>query len=170
MKICILRIGHRFARDKRISTHIALVARSFGADELVIDARDSGIVESVSGVCDEWGGDLDINFTGDWKKFIGEFKGDRIHLTMYGININDCMAEIKSSERDKLIIIGGKKVPSGIYSLVDYNVAVGNQPHSEVAALAVFLDRFFEGKELKREFGGKRRIIPTEHGKRVVEK
>jgi tRNA (cytidine56-2'-O)-methyltransferase len=169
MKIRILRLGHRFARDKRTSTHIALVARSFGADELVIDAIDNGIVESISKLCDEWGGNLEINFTGDWKKFVREFKGDRVHLTMYGININDCMDKIKSSGRDKLIIIGGAKVPSDLYSLVDYNVAVGNQPHSEVAALAVFLDRMFDGRELEREFNGKKRIIPREHGKRVVE-
>ncbi len=169
MKIIILRLGHRFIRDKRISTHIALVARAFGADELVIDVLDKNIVKSISRVCDEWGGDLEINFVRDWKRFVEEFHGDRIHLTMYGVNINDCMDKIKSSDRDKLVIIGGKKVPSEIYSLVDYNVAVGNQPHSEVAALAVFLDRLFEGKELKREFDGKKRIIPQERGKKVVE-
>ena len=169
MKIIILRLGHRFIRDKRVSTHIALVARAFGADELVIDVLDKNIVKSISMVCDEWGGDLEINFVKDWKRFVEGFHGDRIHLTMYGVNINDCMDKIKSSDRDKLVIIGGKKVPSEIYSLVDYNVAVGNQPHSEVAALAVFLDRLFEGKELKREFDGKKRIIPQERGKKVVE-
>ncbi|MEA3255091.1 MAG: tRNA (cytidine(56)-2'-O)-methyltransferase, partial [Candidatus Altiarchaeota archaeon] len=87
----------------------------------------------------------------------------------YVIKINDCISEIKSSRRDKLVIIGGKKVPSEIYALSNYNLAVGNQPHSEVAALAVFLDRLFEGKELKKEFRGKKKIIPQKHGKKVIE-
>ena len=169
MKIVVLRLGHRFTRDKRISTHIALVARSFGADELVMDALDKDVAESISQVCGEWGGSLVIDYIKDWRKFIEEFKGDKIHLTMYGVNINDCMGEIKSSGRDKLVIIGGKKVPSEIYALSNYNVAVGNQPHSEVAALAVFLDRLFEGKELKKEFRGKKKIIPQKHGKKVIE-
>ncbi|MEA3254290.1 MAG: tRNA (cytidine(56)-2'-O)-methyltransferase, partial [Candidatus Altiarchaeota archaeon] len=62
MKIVVLRIGHRFARDKRISTHIALVARSFGADELVMDALDKDVAESISQVCGEWGGSLVIDY------------------------------------------------------------------------------------------------------------
>jgi tRNA (cytidine56-2'-O)-methyltransferase len=88
---------------------------------------------------------------------------------MYGINVNGCIDGIKESKADKLIIIGGKKVPSEVYSIVDYNVAIGNQPHSEVAALAVFLDRLLGGEELDRGFKGKKRIIPQEHGKKVVE-
>ncbi len=87
---------------------------------------------------------------------------------MYGININDTIEKIKSSGKDKLIIIGGKKVPSGMYHLADYNMAIGNQPHSEVSALAVFLDRLFGGNELEKKFHGRSTIIPQEHGKRVL--
>jgi tRNA (cytidine56-2'-O)-methyltransferase len=53
--------------------------------------------------------------------------------------------------------------------MVDYNVAVGGQPHSEVAALAVFLDRLSGGEALKRDFGGRLRVVPCERGKNVVE-
>jgi tRNA (cytidine56-2'-O)-methyltransferase len=49
-------------------------------------------------------------------------------------------------------------------------VAVGSQPHSEVAALAVFLDRLFEGRELSREFEGGLKIIPSPRGKHIVGK
>ena len=168
MLVTVLRLGHRFSRDKRISTHIALVARAFGADELIFDAVDPDIAESLSKVCEQWGGSLDIKHVKDWKKYVQGFKGDRIHLTMYGINVNDCIGEIKKSKKDKLIIVGGKKVPSEMYGLADYNVAIGNQPHSEVAALAVFLDRLSEGKNLEKEFSGKKKIIPQEHGKKVI--
>jgi tRNA (cytidine56-2'-O)-methyltransferase len=50
-------------------------------------------------------------------------------------------------------------------------VAVGNQPHSEVAALAILLDRLGHGKALDQlEFpGGKIKVIPCARGKNVVE-
>jgi len=35
--ITVLRIGHRISRDKRITTHVALVARAFGADKILIE-------------------------------------------------------------------------------------------------------------------------------------
>ena len=37
--IIVLRIGHRIGRDKRITTHVALVARAFGANEIIIDKK-----------------------------------------------------------------------------------------------------------------------------------
>ena len=55
-----------------------------------------------------------------------------------------------------------------MYDLADWNVAVGNQPHSEVAALAVFLDRLFMGRELHEAFEGGLKIVPSPHGKQVL--
>jgi len=50
----------------------------------------------------------------------------------------------------------------------DFNVAVGNQPHSECSALAIFLDRYFEGEELAQSFPkAKISIMPKERGKEV---
>jgi len=40
-------------------------------------------------------------------------------------------------------------------------------PHSEIAALAVFMDRYGEGKELERKWGGKIEITPSKVGKSV---
>lgn len=169
MRTTVLRLGHRFSRDKRISTHIALVSRAFGADEVVFDAYDPDIEKSLSRVCKEWGGDTRIRTTDGWKKYVEGFCGDRIHLTMYGVNVNDCIGDIRSSRKDKLIIVGGQKVPSEIYKLADYNVAIGSQPHSEVAALAVFMDRLYNGKELERQFHGKKTIVPQQSGKKVLD-
>jgi len=70
-----------------------------------------------------------------------------------------------------LIIVGSQKVPKGFFStdVSDFNVAVGNQPHSEVSSLAVFLDRFFGGKELAVEFKRARlRVVPQKQGKKVA--
>jgi tRNA (cytidine56-2'-O)-methyltransferase len=72
------------------------------------------------------------------------------------------------TKRKLLIIVGASKVPKEIYCISDYNIALGNQPHSEVSALAVFLDRLFGGKELTRTFkSAKIRIIPSQSGKMV---
>jgi tRNA (cytidine56-2'-O)-methyltransferase len=70
-----------------------------------------------------------------------------------------------------LVIVGSQKVPAAFFSkaVSDFNVAIGNQPHSECSSLAVFLDRFFGGNTLTMEFDGtKMRIVPMQHGKKVV--
>jgi tRNA (cytidine56-2'-O)-methyltransferase len=64
--------------------------------------------------------------------------------------------------------VGAEKVDFEVYERADWNVGVTNQPHSEVASLAVFLDRLFEGRELDREWeGATRRVVPRAVGKRV---
>ena len=57
-----------------------------------------------------------------------------------------------------------------LYERADFNVGVTNQPHSEVAGLAVFLDRLFDGAELDREWAdADRRVVPEATGKTVVD-
>jgi tRNA (cytidine56-2'-O)-methyltransferase len=71
-----------------------------------------------------------------------------------------------------MLIVGSKKVPSEFYSerISDYNLAIGNQPHSEIAALAVFLDRIYEGKELSKTFqNSKFKILPSKRRKTIIE-
>ncbi len=171
--IYVLRLGHRPTRDKRVSTHVAFVARTFGASGLYYTGmKDNGLEKSVRDVVANWGGDFFIRHIDSWKQFIHDFDGVRVHLTMYGQNINDVIDDIKKQvpkvSTDMLVIVGGEKVPSDVYYLSDYNVAVGNQPHSEIAALAVFLDRWFSGAELDVAFNGKIKIIPQTRGKKIV--
>ena len=113
----------------------------------------------------------------NWKKEVEDFKaknGIVIHLTMYGLPLSETIPELKKIiGRDLLIFIGSEKVPAEIYELADFNIAVGNQPHSEVAALAVFLDRLFDGKKIEDtsiNSGAEIVIVPTEHGKETIEK
>jgi tRNA (cytidine56-2'-O)-methyltransferase len=110
-----------------------------------------------------------------WKKAVREWKnkgGIVVHLTAYGENIqkSDAMNRIKSSNKNVMLLVGSQKVPGEFYSeeISDFNVAVGNQPHSECAALAIFLDRFFEGKELGRQFDNAQiEIVPKNRGKEI---
>jgi tRNA (cytidine56-2'-O)-methyltransferase len=168
MRVDVLRLGHRYSRDRRLTTHVGLTARAFGASSLIVDSKDSHLVDSINAVSDNWGGVFKVEYTDSWRKTIGEYDGDRIHLTMYGINVDDAVDRLRVEE-NKLIIIGGQKVPAEVYDMVDYNIAVGNQPHSEVAALAILLDRIFEGKQFSRDFRGRKKIVPQERGKKVIE-
>jgi len=174
MKVYILRLGHRPGRDKRITTHVALTARAFGASGFILaNVRDEGVVRSVQKVCDTWGrGDFDVVVGVDSINYIKEWRrggGLVIHLTMYGIHIDDVIDDLRRSGSDLLVIVGAEKVPRVIYELADYNIAVGHQPHSEVAALAVFLDRLFGGRELHLIYSdAKLCIVPSERGKRVI--
>ena len=88
---------------------------------------------------------------------------------MYGLPIQDKIDNIRKCKENLLIVIGSEKVPGEIYNLSDWNVAIMNQPHSEVAALALFLDRFFKGQELKKQFKNtKINVIPQERGKKTI--
>jgi tRNA (cytidine56-2'-O)-methyltransferase len=169
--IGVLRLGHRVARDARITTHVFLVARAFGADWGILSGeRDDSILRVISRVVKRWGGDFKIEYQRNWRKFLRGRKEEGweiIHLTMYGLPIQEKIEEIRRSRKNKLIVVGGRKVPPEIYQIANYNLSITSQPHSEVAALAIFLHELFRGRELKKKFKGKIRIIPMESGKKV---
>ncbi|WP_456329392.1 tRNA (cytidine(56)-2'-O)-methyltransferase [Archaeoglobus sp.] len=166
MEVYVLRLGHRPERDKRISTHVALTARAFGAKGIYFDVEDRSVFESIKDVVDRWGGDFFIKAV-NWKKLLRTFEGLKVHLTMYGIPLPQKVEEIKKAER-VLVVVGAEKVPPEVYEMCDLNISIGTQPHSEVAALAVFLDRVL-GKVFDVSFeDAKIRVIPSERGKKVV--
>jgi len=167
--INILRIGHRISRDKRITTHVALVARAFGADKIFIDTLDKKIEETIRSTCHRFGGNFEIETGIDKKKIIKNWNGVIVHLTMYGEELTKSINKINKN-KDLLVIVGAEKVPPQIYEMADFNVSIGNQPHSEVAALAIFLDRYTNGIWQKKRFNGKIEILPSNKGKKVISK
>ena len=176
MAVEVLRLGHRGERDKRVSTHVALTARALGADKIIFTCEDEHVRESIEKVVENWGGNFKFEVVESWKEYIRDFKkrGVVVHLTMYGESINeriDTIREFLREGKDILVVIGGEKVPKEVYHLADYNISIGNQPHSEVAALAIFLDRLFEGKTLYRDYpDAKIKVIPSERKKVVIRK
>ncbi len=129
------------------------------------------IKDTLDKINETWGGNFEIEFITNWKKIIKEKKvGSRkiVHLTMYGENINK-IVPILQKEDNVLIVVGAEKVPREIYDFADYNVAIGNQPHSEISALAVLLDRIQKGNQFSTKFENPaREIIPTKKGKNVI--
>ena len=167
--INVLRIGHRIARDKRITTHVALVARAFGADKIYVDTLDKNLEKTLISTCNRFGGNFEIRTGVDIKKVIKNWDGTIVHLTMYGDDLDKSVKKI-DKEKDMLVIVGAEKVPPNIYKFADLNVSIGNQPHSEVSALAIFLDRVNKGKWKSKKFNGKIEILPTNKGKKVISK
>ena len=175
LRIVVLRWGHR-ARDYRLTSHVALTARAMGASGVILtDVKDENIRRTVKKIVELWGGPFFFEDGIPWSEAVRKWKvenGVVVHLTVYGENIEDgVIKRIKSLQKDVMVIVGSRKVPSVFFSekVSDFNVAVGNQPHSECASLAVFLDRYFEGKELKKEFeNAKIKVNPMVRGKSVI--
>ena len=178
-KIVVLRWGHRIHRDARLTTHVALAARALGASGfLLADTEDAKIKTTVTRVSENWGGEFLFEMGKPWRREVEAWKtkGDiTVHLTAYGENIqgSDVLKRIRKTGKDILLLVGSQKVPREFYTeeVSDFNVSVGNQPHSECAAVAIFLDRFFKGKELNKEFkSAKVKIVPQARGKKILVK
>ena len=176
-KVVVLRWGHRPRRDARLTTHVALTARALGASGFILsDTEDEKIKETIEKVAKNWGGPFFFEMKIPWKEAVKQWKakeGIVVHLTAYGENIqtSDVLKRTREAGKDVLVIVGSQKVPREFFSeaFSDFNVAVGNQPHSECASLAVFLDRLFEGEELKKSFeNAKMTIIPQRRRKKII--
>lgn len=176
-QIVVLRWGHRIYRDARLTSHVALTARALGCSGFILsDVEDGNLKETVTKITRNWGGDFFFEMGNSWKTNIRNWKskgGIIVHLTAYGENIqtSNVLKQIKESKSDILLLVGSQKVPKVFYTneVSNFNVSIGNQPHSECSALAIFLDRFFEGKELSSSFlKAKIKIVPQKRGKKTV--
>jgi tRNA (cytidine56-2'-O)-methyltransferase len=169
--IHVLRLGHRRARDARVTTHVALTARAFGADGITVAESDPALEKTLRDVVARFGGPFEVHTGAAWRPLVRAWKergGLVVHLTMYGEPLSAFAR--KAPERDVLVVVGAEKVPGDLYDLADHNVAVGNQPHSEVAALAITLDRLTRGAWERREFDGRLRVVPNPRGKTLIDR
>ena len=171
--LSVLRLGHRGDRDKRITSHLGLTARAFGADEIILAGdRDPSALETWDSVTERFGGSFSSRFEESPLSFLRkQSKSGEItivHLTMYGSPWEESIPRIPM-DKPALVVVGGTKVPAEVYHLADYNVSVGNQPHSEVAALAVFLHSWLGPVDNDSRFtGAKMKVVPSANGKVVI--
>lgn len=171
-EVCVLRLGHRPGRDDRMTTHVGLTARALGADRVILPDNAGQSAETIEDITGRFGGPFSVELDDEQHATIRHWDGVIVHLTMYGERVQDVEADVREARLDQplLVVVGGEKVPFEVYDHADWNIGVTNQPHSEVAGLAVFLDRLFEGRELEREWeDADRRVLPMETGKRVVD-
>ncbi len=171
-EVVVVRYGHRPGRDDRMTTHVGLTARALGADRVVFPDNAGNAVETVRDITERFGGPFTVESRSLGPGIARNWDGTVVHLTMYGLPVQEVEADVRAAHESAslLVVVGGEKVPFGFYEHADYNVGVTNQPHSEVAGLAVFLDRLFEGAELDREWtDADRRVVPEATGKTVVD-
>jgi len=169
----VLRIGHRPDRDKRMTTHVCLTARALGADRALVDTADRELERRLARVTESFGGTFEVRTGVRWRPLLKETDATVVHLTMYGENVGSWEPprwETLRTAPHVIVVVGSTKVPGELYELADINAAIGNQPHSEVAALAIFLYLLQGGDALRRLMeGGRLQIVPQERGKRVVD-
>ncbi len=165
--VAVLRVGHRPGRDPRLTTHLALTARALGAHRLYLHPPDPELAGRVAAVARRWGGRFEVVAAPAWGGIVREFAGLRVHLTMYGEPLVRVLPRLREARR-VLVVVGGAKVPPDLFQTADLNVSVGSQPHSEVAALAVLLDRVLGAPPASYFRGARQRIVPARRGKHVV--
>jgi tRNA (cytidine56-2'-O)-methyltransferase len=166
-EVSVLRVGHRLGRDPRLTTHLALTARAFGARRMLLHPPDPDLAARVAAVVERWGGTFEVLPAEEWRPTVRGFDGEVVHLTMYGLPLERVLPRLARSER-VLLVVGGAKVPPDLYRMSRYNVAVGHQPHSEVAALAVALSGLLGVPGPEAVPGARQRVVPRARGKKVV--
>ena len=161
-----------------MTSHLGLTARALGANGMVIFGdHDPSIVETLSGVSERFGGEFTSRFEKNPMGYLKKFRmggpdrlpGTVVHLTMYGESHSETLPRIRR-DRPVAFVVGGAKVPGELFGIADYNISVGNQPHSEVAALALFLDGWYGTGSAERVLDGGELIInPSNTGKDVTD-
>jgi len=93
---------------------------------------------------------------------------------MYGENLpifqqNKEFLDLRSSPnllKHLLVVVGGEKVPAKVFRYANWNIAISNQPHSEVGSLAIFLNQLISNS-LEISFSNpSRKIYPSIEGKK----
>jgi len=170
--IIVFRYGHRIVRDFRVTTHVCLVARALKASKIIIGGlQDNELEQNINRINLLWGGDFKVEFVENWWSILKEYKRlgySLVHLTMYGEESHKRLKNI--IKKDKiLVVIGSQKVPREIYELSDYNISIGNQPHSEIGALAIFLSKLIKDKQMYSDFkNAKIKILPSKLNKNIL--
>ena len=175
--VSVLRLGHRRDRDKRITSHLGLTARAFGANEILLSGDDDqSALETWRNVTKRFGGNFKCSYEKKPLSLLRRFSknsgegepGTIVHLTMYGEPWKEELPKIDFS-KPMIIVVGGTKVPGEVYRLADHNISIGNQPHSEVAALAIFLESLIGEIDEEKQFpDGEIRVVPNGNRKEVI--
>jgi Uncharacterized protein conserved in archaea len=74
-RVYVLRLGHRPGRDRRVTTHVGLVARAFGANGFILEGCDESVLDSLRKVLHSWGGDMAVECCSSGKEGCDELEG-----------------------------------------------------------------------------------------------
>ena len=113
--IKVLRVGQRYVRDDRTLTHLCLVSRALGAESIYLEDAEKDVTSTLEEVNMTWGGKFEATLGAPWRKVIREAKKEGrsvVHLTMYGLPIQDVIQELRKLE-SILLVVGGRRSPGG---------------------------------------------------------
>ncbi len=123
----------------------------------------SSQISSVRSLGNAWGGSFSVVQKVSPLRIISEWKKDGgrvINLSMYGEDMRAPMSELYhvyyTLAQPLLVVVGSSKVDGKVYQASDFNLAVTHYPHSEVAALAIFLEKLLGNRAWGRPTPGSR--------------
>ncbi|HLQ06333.1 MAG TPA: tRNA (cytidine(56)-2'-O)-methyltransferase, partial [Nitrososphaerales archaeon] len=103
----MLRVGQRYVRDDRTLTHLCLVSRALGAESIYLQDAEKDVTGTLEEVNRTWGGDFKAVLGTPWRKVIQEARKDGwkiVHLTMYGLPIQEVTDDLRSLEKILLVV------------------------------------------------------------------
>ena len=127
--ITVLRIGHRPERDKRITTHVALTARAFGAGEVLVDTPDKELEANFESTCQRWGGNVQLRTGVNYRQ---EMKGIPWGFLFNDFNDKNFDSEMLEKEISELMQDEDVTNKKGIYLYV-FN---RNEKHLNIRAFS----------------------------------
>src|SRR5438105_13501344 len=127
-RLVVLRLGNRFFRASRVTTHVCLTARALGAEGVIIaDKEDKTVEATLREVGKRFGGHFSIESGKPWRKCVREWRqngGKVVHLTAYGLPLPDVIQEIREPSGDLLVVVGSEKMPAERCKLASWNVNI----------------------------------------------
>lgn len=147
---------------------ICLTARAFGASSVVLTSSSHEINSKLKRFCNsvanKWGGNFSVQFISNWKSYISSKTNYKtVYLTRYGISIQKQQYSIRSYKNVLLIISTDKERPE-LNKISDFNISITAQPHSSIAAMAIFLNMYYAGRELSLNFSkAQYKVVPSPH-------
>ncbi len=147
---------------------ICLTARALGASSVVLTSSshemNSKLKRFCSFITNKWGGSFSAQFTSNWKNYMhSKTNYKTVYLTRYGIPIQKQQYSIRSYKNILLIISTDKEMPE-LNKLSDFNISITAQPHSSIAAMAIFLNTYYAGRELSLNFSkAQYKVVPSPH-------
>src|SRR2546425_9676702 len=73
--ISVLRLGHRPARDKRVTTHVALAARAFGGGAIFVSTKDVRLEATLRALVEKVGGPFQVRTGVRWQEVVRSWRG-----------------------------------------------------------------------------------------------
>ena len=71
MNVNVLRLDHRLKRDTRITTHVCLTSRAFGASKVWLSGEeDHRLMNNVRDIVNRWGGDFQVEYEKNFRENI----------------------------------------------------------------------------------------------------